>query len=102
MTTQISPPAASVAILYHPATAPYASRMVRAMEDAAKSIGVTVRDAPCHDDDEIEAVFAALPRGGCGGLFDLRGIFTLAHRGGIAFLALKDNFSTCANTRQNA
>jgi putative ABC transport system substrate-binding protein len=102
MLTQITPPASSVAILYNPATAPYASRMVRAMEDAAKSIGVTVRDAPCHDDDEIEAVFAALPRGGGGGLLALGDIFTQVHREAIASLALKYNVPTVANTRQIA
>src|SRR5262249_16936444 len=56
MLTEIRPPTTAVAILYNPATAPYASRMVRAMEDAAKSIGVAVRDAPCHDAAGIEAV----------------------------------------------
>ena len=55
MLTQITPPAATAAILYNPATAPYAGRMVQMMQDAAKAIGVTVRDAPCHDDAGIEA-----------------------------------------------
>jgi putative tryptophan/tyrosine transport system substrate-binding protein len=49
MLTKITPPARTVAILYNPETAPYASRMVRVMEDVAKSIGVAVRDAPCHE-----------------------------------------------------
>jgi hypothetical protein len=64
-------PARTVAILDDPETAPHASRMVRVMEDAAKSIGVAVRDAPCHDDTEIEAVMAALAQGG-GGLLGSR------------------------------
>jgi putative ABC transport system substrate-binding protein len=100
MLTQITPPASSVAILYNPATAPYASRMVRAMEDAARSIGVTVRDAPCHDDAGIEAVFTALPRGG--GLLALGDIFTQVHREAIASLALRYNVPTLGNTRQIA
>jgi putative ABC transport system substrate-binding protein len=99
--TEITPPAATVAILYNPATAPYASRMVRAMEDAAKSIGVTVRDAPCHDDAGIEAVMAALPRGS-GGLLALGDIFTQVHREAISSLALQYNIPTVANTRQIA
>jgi putative tryptophan/tyrosine transport system substrate-binding protein len=49
MLTEITPPAAIVAVLYNPATAPYGSRMVQAIEDGAKSIGVALRDAPCHD-----------------------------------------------------
>ena len=60
MLTEITPPAATVAVLYNPESAPYAGRMVRAMEDAAKSLGVVLRDAPCHDDGEIEAMMAAL------------------------------------------
>jgi putative tryptophan/tyrosine transport system substrate-binding protein len=98
--TEIMPPATSVAVLYNPATAPYASRMVRAMENAAKSIGVAVRDAPCHDAAGIEAVVAALPRGG--GLLALGDIFTQVHRETITSLALKYNVSTVANTRQLA
>ena len=102
MLTEITPPATTVAILYNPETAPYASQMVRTMEDAAKSIGVTVRDAPCHDDTAIEAVMAALPHGGGGGLLALGDIFTQMHREAIAALALKYNVPTVANTRQIA
>jgi putative ABC transport system substrate-binding protein len=100
MLTEITPPATAVAILYNPATAPYGSRMVRAMEDAAKSIGVAVRDAPCHDTAGIEAVIAALPRGG--GLLALGDIFTQVNRETITSLALKYNVPTVANTRQLA
>ena len=100
MLTQITPPATAVAVLYNPATAPYASRMVRAMEDSAKSIGVAVRDAPCHDDAGIEAVMAALPQGG--GLLALGDSFTQEHRETITSLALKYNVPTVANTRQLA
>jgi putative tryptophan/tyrosine transport system substrate-binding protein len=64
MLTDITPPASTIAILYNPATAPYGGRMVRAMEDAAKSIGVTVRDTACRDAAEIETVMATLPGGG--------------------------------------
>jgi putative tryptophan/tyrosine transport system substrate-binding protein len=102
MFTAITPPAVSVAILYNPATAPYASRMVRAMEDAAKSIGVTVRDAPCQDAAGIETVMAALHQGGGGGLLALGDIFTQVHREAITSLALKYNIPTVGNTRQIA
>src|SRR5262249_31590684 len=49
MLTEITPRAETVAFLYSPETAPYAGRMLRAVEEAARSIGVTVRDAPCRD-----------------------------------------------------
>jgi putative ABC transport system substrate-binding protein len=102
MLTEITPPASTVAILYNPETAPYASRMVRVMEDAAKSIGVAVRDAPCHDDTGIEAVMASLAKGGGGGLLALGDIFTQVHREAIVALALKYKIPTVANTRQIA
>jgi putative tryptophan/tyrosine transport system substrate-binding protein len=102
MLTDITPPASTIAILYNPATAPYGGRMVRAMEDAAKSIGVTVRDTACRDVAEIEAVMATLPRGGDGGLLALGDIFTQVHREVITSLALKYNVPTVANTRQLA
>jgi putative ABC transport system substrate-binding protein len=100
MLTEINPPAATVAVLNNPATAPYASRMLRGMEDGAKSIGVTVRDAPCHDDAGIESVMAALAQGGCGGLLALGDVFNQVHREAIAALALKYKVPTVVNTRQ--
>jgi putative ABC transport system substrate-binding protein len=100
MFTEITPPARTVAVLYSPETAPFASRMVRAMEEAAKSAGVAVRDAPCRDDTEIEAVMAALAQGGGGGLLALGDIFNVIHREAIATLALKYNIPTVVNTRQ--
>jgi putative tryptophan/tyrosine transport system substrate-binding protein len=45
MFTEITPPATTVAVIYNPQTAPYASRMLEAMQGAANSLGVTLRDA---------------------------------------------------------
>ena len=67
MLTQIDPPVKNVAVLYNPQTAPYASRMLQAMQTAAQSFGVTLRDSPRHDDAGIEVVMAALAQGGGGG-----------------------------------
>ena len=101
MLTEITPPATTAAALYNPQTAPYASRMVRAVTNAAKSIGVAVRDTPCRDDTEIEAVVAALAQGGGGGgLLVLGDIFTQVHREAITSLALKYKIPTVVNTRQ--
>ena len=101
MLTEITPPAATVAVLYNPATATYGSRMVRAIEDGAKSIGVTVRDAPCHDDAGIEATMVALAQSGGGGLVALGDIFNLLHREAIAALALKYKVPTVVPARQS-
>jgi putative ABC transport system substrate-binding protein len=100
MLTEISPPATIVAVLYNPETAPYASRMLRAIDDAARSIGVTVRDAPCHDDTGIEAVMSGLASSGGGGLLALGDVFNQVHREAIVALALKYNIPTVVNTRQ--
>ena len=102
MLTEIAPPATTVAIVYNPATAPYAPEIIRTMQDAAQSIGVTLRDAPCRDESGIEAVMAALPHGGGGGLLALGDIFNQVHREAIAALGLKYKVSTLGNTRQIA
>jgi putative ABC transport system substrate-binding protein len=89
MFTEITPPVTTVAAIYNPRTAPYASRMLRAMEAAAKSFGVTLRDAPCHDEAEIEAVIAELAQRGGGGLLAIAEIFNQMHGKAMTALALK-------------
>jgi hypothetical protein len=46
MLTQITPPVARVAVLYDPASAPFAGLLLRAIEAAAPSFAVTVQAAP--------------------------------------------------------
>ena len=74
--------------------------MLQAMENGAKSMGVAVRDAPCHDDTAIEAVMATLAQGGAGGLLALGDVFNQVHREAIVALALKYKVPTVVNTRQ--
>ena len=100
MLTQIDPPVNNVAVLYNPQTAPYASRMLQAMQPAAQSFGVTLRDSPCHDDAGIDAVMAALAQGGGGGLLAIAEIFNQLHRETIASLALKYKIPTSVFTPQ--
>jgi len=80
MLTQLNPPAAKVAALYNPETTPYAPLLLRAIEEAAPSLGVTAQAAPVKNDIEIEATIAALAREGRGGLLILPDIFSNAHR----------------------
>jgi putative ABC transport system substrate-binding protein len=89
MLTQISPPVARVAVLYNPATAPYAGLYLRAIEDAAASLAVAVRAVPVNDDGEIEAMMAGLAREDRGGLLVLPDNFTSAHRDAIVALAAR-------------
>jgi putative tryptophan/tyrosine transport system substrate-binding protein len=89
MLTQITPPAARVAVLYNPATAPYAGLMLRAIEEAAPSLNVAVRAAPVHDDAEIAAMMAGLAREVRGGLLVLPDAYTAVHRDAIVALAAR-------------
>ncbi len=84
MLTQLTPPVVRVAVLYNPATAPFADLMLRAIEQAAQSLAVSVRAAPVNDDFEIEATIAALTREERGGLLILSSSFTFVHRVCIA------------------
>jgi putative tryptophan/tyrosine transport system substrate-binding protein len=89
MLTQMTPPVARAAVLFDPATAPQAGLLMRAIEDAAPSLGVTVRAAPVHDASEIEAIMAGLAREERGRLLILPGAFTTAHRDTIVALAAR-------------
>jgi putative tryptophan/tyrosine transport system substrate-binding protein len=89
MLTQITPPVARVAVLYHPATTPYAGLMLHAIEEAAPSLGAAVRDAPIHDDADIEAMMTGLAREERSGLLVLPNAFTNAHRDAIVALAAR-------------
>jgi putative tryptophan/tyrosine transport system substrate-binding protein len=89
MLTQIVPPVARAAVLFNPATAPFAGMMLRVMEETAPSLAVAVRASPCRDDAEIEAMMADLPREGRGGLVILPENFNIVHRDAIITLAAR-------------
>ena len=89
MLTQIIPTVAHAAVLFNPATAPFAGMMVRVIEETAPSLAVAVRAAPCHDDAEIEAMMAGLAREERGGLLILPENFSIVHRDIIVTLAAR-------------
>jgi putative ABC transport system substrate-binding protein len=89
MLTQIMPPVARAAVLFNPATAPFAGMMVRVIEETASSLAVAVRVAPCSDDAEIEAMMAGLAREERGGLLVLPENFNIVHREAIITLAAR-------------
>ena len=60
MLREITPPVARAAVLYNPATAPYAGLYLRTIEDVAPAFAVGVQTAPVKDDAEIEAVMSGL------------------------------------------
>jgi putative ABC transport system substrate-binding protein len=94
MLAQVSPPVARVAVLYNPATAPFAGLMMQAINEAAPSFGIAVQTAPCRDAPEIESVVAELARQERGGLLILTDIFTIVHRDTILAAAAKHRLPT--------
>jgi putative ABC transport system substrate-binding protein len=70
------------------------------MKDVAASVGVTLRDAPCNSDADIEAVIAALSHEGRGGLLPIAEIFNQRHGKTIGALSLKYKIPTVVFTPQ--
>ena len=76
MLTQITPKVARVSVVYNPATAPFAPLLLRTIEDAARTLHVTVEPAPVHDAASITALASRQD----GGLLVLPDFFTMANR----------------------
>jgi putative tryptophan/tyrosine transport system substrate-binding protein len=99
MLTQVTPPVSRVAVLYNPATTPYADLMMRAIENAAPSFAISAMAAPCREVAEIESVVAELARGTRGGLLVLTDIFAIVHRDSILAAASEHRVPTVYFTR---
>ena len=89
MLTQITPPVARVAVLFNPATAPFAGLMLRVIEESAPSLAVAVQATPCRDDAELAAMMAGLAREERGGVLVLPENFNIVHRDAIITLAAR-------------
>jgi putative ABC transport system substrate-binding protein len=89
MLTQITPPAAHVAALYNPSTAPFADIMMRAMQEAAPSLGVTIRPVQLRDAAAIAPAIAALEKRTA--LLVLPDFFTMTNRASILASAAQAN-----------
>ncbi|AWL99124.1 ABC transporter substrate-binding protein [Bradyrhizobium amphicarpaeae] len=76
MLTQVTPRLSRVVVVYNPATAPFAPLMLRTIEDAARTLHVTVEPAPVHDTASI----AVLASRRDGGFLILPDFFTMANR----------------------
>jgi putative ABC transport system substrate-binding protein len=79
MLAQIIPPVRRVAVVYNPATAPFAGLMLGTVEDAGRALGVTVEAAPVTDDASIAALASRKEVG----ILVLPDFFTLANRAGL-------------------
>jgi putative ABC transport system substrate-binding protein len=100
MLTQISPPVARAAVLFDPKTALYAGLMLREIEQAARSLAVAVRAAPCSDYADVAALMAGLAREERGGLLVLPGAFTDTFRPDIIVLAARYRLAAVYPSRE--
>ena len=86
---EIAPRVARVAMLFNPATAPYAEYWLNPFKAAAASFAVEAIVAPVHDTSELESVVAAQAREPNGGLIVMPDTFTTGHRSEITSLAAR-------------
>ena len=86
---EIAPRVARVALLFNPATAPYAEYYLNPFKAAARSLGVEAIAAAVHDTPELESVLAAQAREPNGGLIVVPDVFLSAHRAEITSLAAR-------------
>ena len=91
---EIAPRVARVALLFNPATAPYAEYWLNPFKAAAASFAVEATAAPVHDTSELESVIAAQAREPNGGLIVMPDTFTTAHRAEITALAARHRLPT--------
>ncbi|WP_025032254.1 ABC transporter substrate-binding protein [Bradyrhizobium sp. DOA9] len=74
--TQVTPPVRRVFVVYNPATAPFAPLMLRTIEDAARTLRLTVEPAPVHDVVSTGALASRQD----GAILVLPDFFTMANR----------------------
>jgi putative ABC transport system substrate-binding protein len=86
---EIAPRVARVAMLFNPATAPYAEYWLNPFKAAAASVAVQAIVAPVHDTSELESVVAAQAHEPNGGLIVMPDTFTTEHRSEITSLAAR-------------
>ncbi|KRP94191.1 ABC transporter substrate-binding protein [Bradyrhizobium yuanmingense] len=76
MLTQVTPKVSRVAVVFNPATAPFAPLMLRTIEDAARTLRLTVEPAPVHDAVSVGALASRQD----GAILVLPDFFTMANR----------------------
>ena len=86
---EIAPRVVRVAMLFNPATAPYAENFLNTFKAAAASFAVEAIAAPVRDTSEFESVIAAQARVPNGGLIVMPSPFTAVHRAEITSLAAR-------------
>jgi putative ABC transport system substrate-binding protein len=86
---EIAPRVERVAILFNPATAPYAEYWLNPFKAAAAPLAVEASAAHVHDTSKLESVVAAHVHAPNGGLVVMPDTFTSTHRAEITALAAR-------------
>jgi putative ABC transport system substrate-binding protein len=86
---EVAPRVNRVALLFNPATAPYAQYWLNPSKAAGQSLAVEAIAAPVHGTSDLESVVAAQARQPNGGLIVMPDTFTTAHREKITALAAR-------------
>ena len=86
---EIAPSVARVALLFNPATAPYAEFYLTPFKAAGASLALETIAAPVRDTSELESAIAAQARAPNGGLVVLTDSFLVAHGAEITSLAAR-------------
>jgi putative ABC transport system substrate-binding protein len=86
---EIAPSVARVALLFNPATAPYAQDYLGPFKAAAASLALEGMGAPVRDTSELESAIAAQAQAPNGGLVVMTDSFLVAHRAEIVSLAAR-------------
>jgi len=86
---QVAPAVQRVALLFNPATAPFAASFVRVIEGSATSFAVEPTTAPVYDTAQLERAVIDLAAKPDGGLIVLPDVFTMGHRDLIIALAAR-------------
>jgi putative ABC transport system substrate-binding protein len=86
---ELSPQTSRAALLFNPATTPYADVYVKPFKSAAASFGLEATTAIVHDTAELETVIAAQAHEPNGGLIVMPDGFLNVHRAQLISLAAR-------------
>jgi putative ABC transport system substrate-binding protein len=87
---EIAPHVARVAMLFNPASAPYAEYWLNPFKAAAASLAIEAISAPIPDESELDSVIAAQAHEPNSGLIAMPDSFTIAYR--LEIISLADHY----------
>ena len=99
---EIAPRVTRVALVFNPATTPYAEQYMNPFKAAAASLAVEAIAVPVQQASQLEAVVAAQARESNGGLIMMPDVFLYLHRAEIISLAARYRLPTVYNLRDFA